>query len=101
MNAENGIGELIGSVNEERMASKTTARISEGGRVVIPSQYRKELGLKVGDPISIRLVDREIRILSLDEAIRRAQGLVRKHVPKGRSLVAELHKDRQREAADE
>jgi len=83
------------------MANKINARVSEGGRVVIPSQYRKELGLRVGDPISIRLVDREIRILPLSEAIRRAQALVRKHVPKGRSLVAELHEERRREAADE
>jgi AbrB family looped-hinge helix DNA binding protein len=80
------------------MARRTDARISEGGRVVIPAQFRKAIGLKVGDPISIRLVDKEIRILPLDEAVRRAQALVRKHVPKGRSLVAELHDDRRREA---
>lgn len=83
------------------MANNTNARISEGGRVVIPSQYRKELGLKVGDPVTIRLVDKEIRILPVEEAIRRAQALVRKYVPKGRSLVAELHEDRRREASDE
>ncbi|MBW4594005.1 MAG: AbrB/MazE/SpoVT family DNA-binding domain-containing protein [Brasilonema angustatum HA4187-MV1] len=59
-------------------------KISEGGRVVIPSEYRKQLGLEVGDEIMIQLVDGEMRICSLEEAVKRAQGIVRRYIPQGR-----------------
>jgi len=39
-------------------------KISEGGRVVIPAEYRKQLGLEVGDEVIIRFVDGEIRIFT-------------------------------------
>ena len=82
------------------MQSRTT-RITEGGRVVIPAEYRRELGLRVGDEVIVRLDDGEVRILSRSDAVRRAQALVRKHVPKGRSLVKELLKERRRESSSE
>jgi AbrB family looped-hinge helix DNA binding protein len=77
------------------------AKLGKGGRVVIPAEYRRELGLESGDSVAIQLVDNEIRIVSRGEAVKRAQALVRKRIPKGRSLVAELRDDRRREAADE
>jgi antitoxin PrlF len=83
------------------MSCGVNTRISEGGRVVIPAEFRRELGLDVGDTVTVTLVDNEIRILSRPEAVKRAQALVRKRVSKDRSLVAELHEDRQREAANE
>jgi AbrB family looped-hinge helix DNA binding protein len=83
------------------MSSGINSKISEGGRVVIPAELRHELGLEIGDSVSISLVNNEIHIVSRSEAIRRAQALVRKRVPEGRSLVAELRKDRRREASNE
>lgn len=82
------------------MHSRTT-RITEGGRVVIPAEYRRELGLRVGDEVIVRLDDGEVRILSRSDAVRRAQALVRRHVRKGRSLVNELSKERRRESSRE
>lgn len=83
------------------MSSAVNTKISEGGRVVIPAEFRRELGLDVGDTVTVTLFDNEIRILPRAEAVKRAQALVRKRVSKGRSLIAELHEDRRREAADE
>jgi AbrB family looped-hinge helix DNA binding protein len=83
------------------MSSGVNSKISDGGRVVIPAEFRRELGLEVGDSVSISLVNNEIRIMPRAEAIKRAQALVRKRIPKGRSLVAELREDRRREAANE
>lgn len=83
------------------MGSAITIRISEGGRVVIPAEIRRELGLEVGDAVTLSVIDKEIRIISRAEALRRAQALVRKRIPQGRSLVAELHEERRREAANE
>ena len=73
--------------------------IGEGGRVVIPAEFRKSLGLKVGEIVMVGLEEGEIRIQSLREAIRRAQEMVREVVPEGRSLVDELIAERRREAA--
>jgi AbrB family looped-hinge helix DNA binding protein len=76
---------------------KTTIR--EGGRLVIPAKYRKALGIKPGDEVLLSLEDGEIRVVSTRQAVARAQTLVRRYIPKGRSLSKELIKERQEEAA--
>ena len=73
-------------------------KISEGGRVAVPSAFRKALGLKLGDPVIVVLDDEEVRLLTPRRAIRRAQEIVREYVPKGRSLVGELIEERKGEA---
>jgi AbrB family looped-hinge helix DNA binding protein len=83
------------------MSSSISTKISEGGRVVIPAEIRRELGLEIGDAVTLSVIDNEIRIISRTEALRRAQELVRKRIPRGRSLVAELHEERRREVANE
>lgn len=77
------------------------ARLDQGGRVVIPADYRRALGLRPGEEVILRLEDGEIRMLSLSSAIRRAQELVRRHVAAGRSLSDELVSERRAEAARE
>ena len=75
---------------------KTTIR--EGGRFVIPAAYRKALGLKPGDEVLLTLEDGEIRVVSTRQAIARAQTLIRRYIPKGRSLSEELIEERREEA---
>ncbi len=74
-------------------------KIREGGRLVIPSAYRKALGLKPGDEVLLSLEDGEIRVISTRRAVARAQSLVRRYIPKGSKLSEELIKDRREEAA--
>ncbi|MBW4628296.1 MAG: AbrB/MazE/SpoVT family DNA-binding domain-containing protein [Brasilonema octagenarum HA4186-MV1] len=76
-------------------------KISEGGRVVIPSEYRKQLGLEVGDEVMIQLVDGEMRIFTLEQAVKRAQEIVRQYIPQGRSLSNELLEERRQENLSE
>ncbi|MUH01286.1 AbrB/MazE/SpoVT family DNA-binding domain-containing protein [Scytonema sp. UIC 10036] len=76
-------------------------KISEGGRVVIPSEYRKQLGLEVGDEVIISLVNGEVRIFTLDVAIKRSQEIVRRYIPEGRSLSDELVAERRQESLRE
>jgi AbrB family looped-hinge helix DNA binding protein len=73
------------------------AQIGNGGRLVIPSQFRKTLGLKPGDEIQMVLEDDEIRIISAKQATIRAQSIVRQYIPKTRDLSAELIRERQAE----
>lgn len=75
-------------------------KIAEGGRIVIPGEYRKALGLKAGDNMILELAENELRIFSPYEAIRRAQEILRPYT-EGRDLVAELIAERRAEAERE
>ncbi|HEY8885701.1 MAG TPA: AbrB/MazE/SpoVT family DNA-binding domain-containing protein [Chloroflexota bacterium] len=77
------------------------ARIAAGGRIVIPAEYRRALGIQEGDEVILRLQDGEVRILSPQEAIKRAQDLVARYVAADRSLVDELIAERRRDAERE
>lgn len=76
------------------------AKIMTGGRLVIPSEHRRALGLEVGDEVIVRVENGEIRILTRSEAVKRAQAIVRRKVAKGRSLVEELSRERREESAN-
>lgn len=76
-------------------------RVTQGGRIVIPAEMRKQLGIEIGEKVSLSVENNSIRILTQKEAIRKAQELVRKCVPEGVSLVDELIADRRKEAANE
>ena len=75
------------------------ANIGEGGRIVIPARYRKALGLKPGDEVLLVLEEGEVRVLTPQRAVQRAQTLVRRYIPEGRPLVEELLQERREEPA--
>jgi AbrB family looped-hinge helix DNA binding protein len=75
-------------------------RIDRGGRLVIPADYRKALGLNPGDEVSLRLEDGEIRVASKRRAIVQAQHLLRRYIPAGRTLSEELIRERREETPD-
>lgn len=79
------------------MANETTVKISEGGRIVIPAEYRKQLGLEIGDELILRVEQGELKLLTHQQAIRQAQELVSRYVPKERSLSDELIAERRGE----
>ena len=81
------------------MQTSSRTKLTEGGRVVIPAEFRRALGVQVGDELILRLENGELRLLTLDRAIAQAQEAVRKYVPAGRSLVDELIAERRAEAA--
>ena len=73
----------------------------KNGRVVIPAQFRKALGILEGDTLMMTLDDGMIRILTPQKAIQRVQEMVRRYVPEGVSLADELIAERRAEAARE
>ena len=78
-----------------------TTTLAAGGRVVVPSLFRKALGLRPGDAVIMVLEDEEVRLLTPSRAIRRAQEIVRHYVGEGRSLSDELIEERRRETLGE
>lgn len=78
-----------------------TTRVTAGGRVVIPAELRRALGVQEGDELLVRLEGQELRLYTRAEAIRQAQARLRQHIPAGRSLSEELVTERRVEAARE
>ncbi len=76
-------------------------KVDSNGRVALPAEYRRQLGLETGDRVVVELDDCEIRIVSQREAIRRVQELVAQYVSPDRSLADELIAERRAEAARE
>ena len=77
------------------------AKITDDGGVTIPAEYCEALGLAIGDEVILTLEDDQIRLSTVDAAIRRAQDLVSQYVDPQRSLVDELLADRRAEAKSE
>ena len=75
--------------------------LGKNGRVVIPAQLRKALGVSEGDTLMMTLDDGMIRILTPRKAIERVQKSVRRYVPEGRSLADALIQERRAEQARE
>lgn len=78
--------------------ARIMTKLGRGGRIVIPAEYRKALGIDVGDEIVLRLEEGEIRMTGRTQAIRRAQRAIRRHVQAGRLLSEELIASRRSEA---
>ena len=78
-----------------------SVKVIEGGKLVIPARFRRELGIGVGDTVVIELADDALHVRSLASAIRKAQAIVRGFVPAGASLVDDLIAERRAEAGRE
>jgi AbrB family looped-hinge helix DNA binding protein len=80
---------------------RVKTKMSEGGRVVIPAEFRKALDLKPGDELLLFLDKGEIRLMTPAQAIKKVQEWARSIIPPGVSLVDELLQERREEAARE
>lgn len=77
--------------------SNVKTRIGEGGRIVIPVEYRRALGLEPGDEVILVLEDGDVRVMTPQRAVQRAQALVRRYIPEELDLVDELLQERRDE----
>jgi len=80
------------------LPTEVRLKVNENGRLVIPAEFRRALGIRAGDEIILIWKDDEIRITTMKKRIERAQRHVRQYVKPGVSLVDELIAER-REAA--
>ena len=78
------------------------AKINHQGRLVIPAECRAAAGINPGDELLIEVVgEGELRLRTPEQAIKAAQAIVARRVPKNRDLVAELIAERRAEAKRE
>jgi AbrB family looped-hinge helix DNA binding protein len=71
-------------------------KLGQSGRIVIPTEYRRRLGLEAGDEIIMHLDEEGLHLYTPAQAVARAQALVRRYVPEGRDLSGELISERSR-----
>jgi AbrB family looped-hinge helix DNA binding protein len=76
-------------------------KLVSGGRLQVPADIRRALGLADGDAVLLRVVDGELHVRPVHSALRRVQERLRPHIPAGASLSDELIAERRRAAADE
>ena len=70
------------------------ATIGKSGRLVIPVQYRKALGLTEGECVMISLKDGHIEILPVEQSIKNSQEKVAKYMQPDSDLVEMLFNER-------
>lgn len=83
------------------MTSVYKLKVDKQGRVVLPAPARRELGLERGGSVTLEIGERDARLISHRQALRRIQEIVRRYVPEGVMLSDELIADRRAEAAHE
>ena len=76
-------------------------KLGKSGRIVIPTECRRALGVEPGDEIILHLDEEGLRLYTPAQAVAWAQSLVRRYVPEERSLSEELISERRQEAERE
>ena len=75
------------------------ARMGKSGRLVIPVELRRELGIEAGDEVILRLDEEGLHVST--QALARDQAFVRSLSIERKDLATELIAERRREAAEE
>ena len=76
-------------------------KVVEGGRIILPAQFRRSLGLEKGDTVLIELHGDELRVRPARAALRRLQAKLRCLAPADALASDELVAERRVEAARE
>jgi bifunctional DNA-binding transcriptional regulator/antitoxin component of YhaV-PrlF toxin-antitoxin module len=92
--------QTIGAIPMPAISSKTVT-MSSGGRLVIPADMRRELGLEEGVAVILKIQNAALTIQTKPAAMAKAKALIAQYVPAGISLADELIADRRAEAAAE
>jgi AbrB family looped-hinge helix DNA binding protein len=80
---------------------ETRMRVNENGRIVIPANFRKALGIEPGDEVVLSIEDDELRISTVESRLREAQAAVRRYIKPDKLLSDELIAERREAARDE
>ena len=75
--------------------------ISANGRMVLPASLRQQLHVEGGGLLVIREDEGRLVLESVDDAVRRAQALVRRYAPDAQNVTNELLAERRADAARE
>ena len=77
------------------------AKIIAGGKISLPAELRRALGLKDGDTILLDHDGTSFTGMSYDQRVKRLQARFRQYVPAGTSVVDDFIAERRAEALRE
>jgi len=83
------------------MPHRSKVKIAKNGRLVIPAEFRKALGVAGGGEIVLRWEDDELRISTMKQNVERAQRHARQYLKRGESVVDEFIAERRQAAKRE
>ena len=75
-------------------------RLGDRGRLVLPAELRRAMGIEPGDEMVARFDGEAVRLVSRRQFARNARGSMARLAP-GRDLVEELLRERREEATNE
>ena len=76
-------------------------KVTQGGRIVIPAEMRKQLGIEIGEDVNLSLEEDSMRISTGKLALKRIRQIAQTVVNNGDSVVDELITERRKEAENE
>ncbi len=76
-------------------------RIDRAGRIVIPKEFREDLGVAAGDEVTLVVEPGGILVTTLGRSLRAMRSLVARHRKGGVSMVDDFLEWKRREAARE
>jgi len=76
-------------------------KVVEGGRLIVPAAFRKDMGLAKGDTVIMELHGDELRVRPAKSALKRLREKLRASANMDLSVVDELIAERRRDSADE
>jgi AbrB family looped-hinge helix DNA binding protein len=68
----NGTNSGFGKIDLGRHIDEIKTRLGQSGMIVIPTEYRRRLGLKTGDEIIMHLDEEGLHIYTLTQTIARS-----------------------------
>lgn len=68
-----------GSIEKVWQMSDVRAKLEKSGRIVLPAQFRRAIGVEAGDEVVLRLEGDEVRVLSPRTALGRAKAAVQRY----------------------
>lgn len=74
-------------------------KLVSGGRLQLPSDVRRELGLADGDQVVMRVVDGELHVSPRRDVLKRIQAMLQPYALVDGSVADELIAERRAEAA--
>jgi hypothetical protein len=80
---------------------ESNTKLGQGGRVIILMEYRRKTSLEAGNEVIMHLDEDGLHLYTPAQAMARAQALVQRYIPEGRSLSEELVSKRREEATRE
>jgi bifunctional DNA-binding transcriptional regulator/antitoxin component of YhaV-PrlF toxin-antitoxin module len=61
------------TLEEKSLMIEMKIKVTEGGKIALPIEYRQALGVDIGDEVILRLEDGEVRVFTPRLAVKRAQ----------------------------